>query len=126
MLNKCPRRTETESAAIREHPMTTFDKREQAFEAQLVHDAELKFKAVARRDGWFGLWAAGLLGKTGADAEAYATAVVRADIVGTGEDEVFTKVRADMAAAGVAKTDAELRRKLDDLLVEAIAAVKAG
>ena len=106
--------------------MTTFDKREQAFEAELVHDAELKFKAVARRDKWFGLWAAEQLGKTGADAEAYASALVRADIVGTGGDEVFTKVRADFDAAGVVQTDPQLRRKLNDLFAEAIAAVKAG
>lgn len=105
--------------------MTTFDKREQAFEAGLVHDAELKFKAIARRDHWFGLWAAGLLGKTGADAEAYGAELVRADIIGTGGDEVFEKVRNDLAAAGVQKTDRELRRKLDELFVQAMEAVKA-
>ncbi len=106
--------------------MTTFDKREQAFEAGLVHDAEMKFKAVARRDKWFGLWAAGHLGKLGADAETYASALVRADIVGTGGDEVFTKVRADFDAAGVAQTDAQIRRRLNELFAEAIEAVKAG
>ena len=106
--------------------MTTFDKREQAFEAELAHDAELKFKAVARRDKWFGLWAAEQLGKTGADAEAYASQLVRADIVGTGGDEVFAKVRADFDAAKVAQTDDQLRRKLTDLLAAAVKAVKEG
>ncbi len=115
-----------ESAAIRENLMTTFDKREQAFETGLVHDAEIKFKAIARRDKWFGLWAAEKLGKTGADAEAYSSALVRADIVGTGGDEVLAKVRADFDAAGIAQTDPQLRRKLSDLLSEALAAVKAG
>ena len=30
--------------------MTTFDKREEAFEKQFAHDEELKFKATARRN----------------------------------------------------------------------------
>jgi hypothetical protein len=105
--------------------MTTFDKREQAFESQLAHDAELKFKAVTRRDKWFGLWAAEQLGKSGADVEAYAVSLVKADIIGTGGDEVFDKVRADFAAAGVAQSDIALRRKLEDLLKQAIDAVKS-
>lgn len=105
--------------------MTTFDKREQAYEAGIAHDAEIKFKAIARRDSLFGLWAAGLLGKTGADAEAYAAALVRADIMGTGGDEVFEKVRADFDAAKIEQTDSQLRRKLEELFVQALAAVKA-
>ena len=59
--------------------MTTFDKRKDAFEAKFAHDEELQFKADARRNMLLGLWAAGLLGKTGADAEAYAKEVVAAD-----------------------------------------------
>jgi len=106
--------------------MTTFDKREQAFEAGLVHDAEIKFKAIARRDKWFGLWAAQQLGKSGDDAEAYASELVRADIVGTNGDVVFNKVRGDFEAAKVAQTDAQLRHKLNDLFAQALDAVKAG
>jgi hypothetical protein len=126
MLNKRPQKAKIESAAKRDKLMTTFDKREQAFESQLAHDAELKFKAVTRRDKWFGLWAAGQLGKTAGEAEAYAVSLVKADITGSGGDEVFEKVRADLAAAGVALSDLQIRRKLEDLLVEAVAAVKAG
>ena len=32
--------------------MTTFDRREQAFENQFEHDEELKFKARARKTAW--------------------------------------------------------------------------
>src|SRR5579872_3121445 len=46
--------------------MTTFDKREDAFEKQFVHDEELRFKAIARRDKLLGLWAAEKLGLSGA------------------------------------------------------------
>ena len=52
--------------------MTTFDKREEAFERQFAHDEELKFKAEARRNRLLGLWAADQLGKSGTEAEAYA------------------------------------------------------
>ena len=58
--------------------MTTFDKREDAFENRFAHDAELQFKAEARRNKLLGLWAAGLLGKTGAAADAYAKDVIAA------------------------------------------------
>jgi hypothetical protein len=51
---------------------TTFDKREEGFEKQFAHDEELRFKAMARRNKMLGLWAAGVLGKSGADGEAYA------------------------------------------------------
>ena len=45
--------------------MTTFDKREEAFEKQFAHDEELKFKATARRNKMLGLWAAEKLGLSG-------------------------------------------------------------
>ena len=73
--------------------MTTFDKRKDAFEQKFAHDAELQFKAGARRNKLLGLWAAGLLGKTGADADAYAKTVVAADFEEAGDEDVFRKVR---------------------------------
>ena len=50
--------------------MTTFDKREDAFEAKFARDEELRFKAEARRNKLLGLWAAEKLGKSGDEAEA--------------------------------------------------------
>ena len=104
--------------------MTTFDKREQNFEAQLVHDEKLRFKAIARRDKWVGLWAAQKLGKKGAEAENYAATVVAANIE-RGGDEVFNKIRADFDKAGVKQSDHQIHRKLDELLAAATAEVKA-
>ncbi len=103
--------------------MTTFDKREQAFEAQLAHDEELRFKAITRRDKWIGLWAAEKLGKKGAEAESYAASIVSANIE-RGGDEVFKKIRADFDKAGVKQSDHQIHRKLDELLAAAIAEVK--
>ena len=73
--------------------MTTFDKREDAFESKFAHDAELQFKAEARRNKLLGLWAAALLGKTGDDAEEYAKTVVAADLDHAGHEDVFRKIR---------------------------------
>ena len=60
--------------------MTTFDDREHAFEAKFAHDSEMQFRAEARRNKLVGLWAAGLLGKSGAAADEYALTVVRSDL----------------------------------------------
>ena len=105
--------------------MTTFDKREEGFEKKYAHDEELKFKATARRNKLFGLWAAEKLGLSGADAEAYAKEVVLANFSEGGETAVFKKVRADFDAKGVAQSDHQVHRTMDELTAEAIAQIKA-
>ena len=45
--------------------MTTFDERENAFEAKFALDNDLQFKAEALRNKLIGLWAADLLGLAG-------------------------------------------------------------
>jgi hypothetical protein len=105
--------------------MTTFDKREEGFEKQFVHDEELKFKATARRDKLLGLWAAEKLGLKGAEAEAYANALVVSQIDQTGERDPFRKIRQDFDAKGVAVSDHQIRRTMDELMARTIAAVKA-
>ena len=102
--------------------MTTFDKREEGFEKRFAHDEELKFKATARRNRMMGTWAAEKLGLTGAEAEAYAREVVLADIEGTG---VFAKLRKDFDAKGVAQSDHQIRRHMEEFLAKAVAQLKA-
>ena len=106
--------------------MTTFDKREEGFEKKFAHDEELRFKANARRNKLLGMWAAEKLGLTGAEAEAYAKEVVMADFDEPGDGDVFKKVRKDFDAKGVAQSDHQLRRTMDDLMEQAIAQIKAG
>ena len=60
--------------------MTTFDDRERSYEAKFAHDAELRFKAEARRNRLLGEWAAGILGKKGDDARAYAARLILAGV----------------------------------------------
>ncbi len=105
--------------------MTTFDKREEGFEKKFVIDEELKFKAEARRNKLLGLWVADRQGISGDAASAYARDVVAADFEEAG-DGVFRKVTADLEAGGVAITEEQIRAKMDELMAQAIAQVKAG
>jgi len=107
--------------------MTTFDKREEGFEQQFAHDEELRFKATARRNKLFGLWAAGKLGLKGADAEAYAKSVVVAEFEEASDHDVFRKVRGDLDAKKVAGiTDEQLRKTMTELLARSVDEIKAG
>ena len=81
--------------------MTTFDKREQGFEQKFAHDADLKFKAEARRNKALAEWAGAKMGMSGAELEDYIKAVRKADLAEKGDEDVFGKVKADFAAKGI-------------------------
>lgn len=93
--------------------MTTFDDRENAFETKYAHDAEMQFRAEARRNKLTGLWAAALLGKTGDAAAEYAMSVVSADFEEAGIEDVVRKVAADLGS--LSSADA-VRAKMAELL----------
>ena len=93
--------------------MTTFDDRENAFESKFAHDADMQFRAEARRNKLLGLWAAGLMGKSGDDATAYAMEVVNADFEEAGIEDVVRKVAGDL---GGKATAADVRAKMMELL----------
>ncbi len=100
--------------------MTTFDERENAFEAKFAHDEEMQFKAQARCNKLLGLWAAEKLGKSGAEADEYAKTVVIADFEEAGHEDVVRKVSGDL---GSLSSDEEVRAKMAELLPEAKAQV---
>ena len=106
--------------------MSTFDKREEGFEKKFALDEEQKFKAEARRNKLLGLWAADKLGMSGDAANAYAKEVVAADFEEAGDKDAQHKVMGDLAAKGAAITEQQLRAKMDELMVQAVAQVKAG
>ncbi len=106
--------------------MSGLDKRGEGFEKKFAHDEELRFKATARRNKLLGLWVAEKLGKTGADADAYAKTVIMADFEEAGDDDVFRKVRKDFDAASVSISDHQIRRTMDELLSQAVEAIKTG
>ena len=103
--------------------MSTFNDRERAFENKFAHDQDMIFKAVARRNKKLGLWAAGLLGRTGEEADSYAMEVIRADFEEAGHEDLVRKLTADLGALA---DEATIRAKLVDFLSEAKAELSDG
>jgi hypothetical protein len=99
--------------------MNVFDEREKAFEAKYRLDEETAFKITARRNKLFGHWAASKLGLSGAEADAYARAIIEADLAVHGDDDIIGKVVADLSAANVAVGPEAVRKELDALKVVA-------
>jgi hypothetical protein len=106
--------------------MTTFDKREEGFEKKYALDEEQKFKAEVRRNKLLGLWVAEQLGISGDAANAYAKEVVAADFQEAGDGDVVRKVITDLGAKGIAMTEAQVRTRMNELMGQAAAEVKAG
>jgi hypothetical protein len=104
--------------------MTTFDKREQGFENQFVHDEQLRFKATARRNKMLGNWAAGQLGLTGDAAKAYANDLVVANLENQSDQDTINKVSKDLAPKGVSAQ--QIAAKLEELHNIALKQIQAG
>ncbi|MEO0632951.1 MAG: DUF1476 domain-containing protein [Pseudomonadota bacterium] len=100
--------------------MSTFDDRENAFENKFAHDAEMQFKAEARRNKLLGLWAAERMGKSADAAAEYAKEVVKADFEEAGHEDVYRKVSGDL---GDAADEATIRAKMAEFLTEAKAQI---
>jgi hypothetical protein len=92
--------------------MTTFDERERTEETRYKHDQELTFKARNRGNRMFGMWVAEQLGLTGEAADSYAKDVVVADFESPGDEDILTKVRADLAAKSIEVSDHLLQKHL--------------
>ena len=97
--------------------------RKEAFENKFVHDADLRFKAEARRNKLLALWAAEKMGRT--DQDAYVLEVIESDFAEAGDDDVMRKVQADFVEAGVTIPDADLRAKMDEFFVLAAEQVQS-
>ncbi len=101
--------------------MSSFDDRESAFENKFAHDAEMKFKAEARRNKLLGLWAAELMGVSDDDeALAYAKEVIKADFEEAGDEDVYRKLSGDL---GDKADEATIRAKMVELGAEAKAQI---
>lgn len=100
--------------------MTTFDERENAFESKYAHDAEMQFKADARRNKLLGLWAADLMGKSAEEASAYASEVIKSDFEEAGHEDVYRKISGDL---GDLASEATIRAKMAELMGEAKAQI---
>jgi hypothetical protein len=99
--------------------MPTFADREKEFEARFKHEEELRFKTTARRNRLLGLWAAGLLGLTGEDAEAYAREIVAAQFEPHGDARIRDKLAADLAAKDPTITPARVQFEIEHFTAQA-------
>ena len=100
--------------------MTQFNDRERAFETKFARDEEMQFRVLARRNRLLGEWAAGLMGLTAAEAEAYAKAVIQADFEEAGDEDVIRKLLGDLSSAEVDIDEDNIRATLDNKTVEAL------
>ncbi len=105
--------------------MTTFDDREKGFENLFAHDQDLKFKAESRRNKLLAEWAGAKLGITGAALEDYIKAVRKADLLEKGDDDVLRKVKQDFADKGLASTEAEIRKAMNEFLASSVKDITA-
>jgi len=96
--------------------MSTFEDRQNAFENKFAHDADMQFKAEARRNKLLGLWAAELMGKTDDAADEYAKDVVKSDFEEAGDDDVLRKVAGDL---GGKASEEDIRAKMTELMAVA-------
>ena len=92
--------------------MSGFDEREKAFEQQFLHDRDIHFRVVARRNKLLGLWAAQRIGLRGDKAERYALSIVDSEIVGSGDEAVVRKLVKDLTNAAAPATEQEVRAQL--------------
>jgi hypothetical protein len=105
--------------------MTTFNDREKSFEKKFAMDEELKFKAESRRNRLLGQWVAGKLGLSGTAVDDYVKAVRKADLTQKGDDDVFQKIKKDLADKGLSVPDGEVRKAMDDFLADAARQIQA-
>jgi hypothetical protein len=94
--------------------MSAFDKREQVFEGKFAHDEEIEFKVLARANKLLGLWAAEQLGKSGAEADLYANALVVKDIAAHTQSGVLNQIHNDFVNAGVKQSEHQIARRLEE------------
>jgi hypothetical protein len=106
--------------------MTTFNDRERQEETRFKHEQELAFKARNRGNKMFGLWIAGQLGLSGEAADNYARDVVVADFDLPGDEDIFTKVRADLGAKSIQVSDHLLQKHLREFREVAAQQIKTG
>ena len=93
--------------------MSTFNEREKSFEKKFAHDEELQFKVSARKNKYLGQWASQILGYDQEKEKEYIQAVIMSDFEEAGDEDVFRKLKADLADHNI--SDEEIRKKMNEL-----------
>ena len=93
--------------------MSTFDERGKSFEKKFAHDEELQFKVSARENKYLAQWASQILGYDQEKEKEYIQAVIKSDFEEAGVEDVFRKLKADLADHNI--SDEEIRKKMNEL-----------
>jgi len=93
--------------------MSTFNERGKSFEKKFAHDEELQFKVSARKNKYLGQWASQILGYDQEKEKEYIQAVIKSDFEEAGDEDVFRKLKADLADHNI--SDEEIRKKMNEL-----------
>jgi len=87
--------------------MDSLNDRKKAFEKKFAHDAEMTFKAEARRNRMLAEWLGEKWGMSSEEAEKYGVTLIGADLKEAGDDDVMQnrgQGRADGRRRLIAKT----------------------
>ncbi len=103
--------------------MASMKDREKAFESKFAHDAEMNFKAEARRNRLLAAWVGEKLGMNDDDMKAYAGTLIAADMEEAGDDDVINRIMADADERKVTLDRDELKAKSAEFLTETRAAL---
>lgn len=96
-----------------------FDDREKGMESRWAHDEDLRFRSIARRNRLLAEWAAGAMGLKDDAVKSYVAAVLEMELRGAHDDDLVRKIHDDFTPLGVAQSEHAIRRKMEDLTVEA-------
>ena len=99
--------------------MTLFDERERAFESLFVHEEEMRFRALAKRNQLFARWAADKLDLGGSEAQAYVRSFVDEAVRPEPAAILVSRVRSDFRTAGLAVPDEQIEEALARTTAEA-------
>jgi len=98
--------------------MASMKDREKAFESKFAHDAEMNFKAEARRNRLLAAWVGEKLGMSDEDTKAYAGTLIAADLKDAGDDDVVDRIMADAEERKVTLDRDELKAKSAEFLMQ--------
>ena len=93
--------------------MTQFEDREKSFEEKFRLDEELDFKVAARAAHLFSLWAAGQMGMTGEEAEAYARQASEMIVAKSGRENLMRKTEKDLRARDIRISRHRLEKEME-------------
>ena len=98
--------------------MASMKEREKAFESKFAHDAEMNFKAEARRNRLLAAWVGEKLGMSDEETKAYSGTLIAADLKDAGDDDVIDRIMADAKERNVALDRAEIKAKSGEFLTQ--------